>query len=107
VPRYLWQVTYTPSGASGVIADGGTVRCDAIQRMVERVGGSVESCYFALGGRDLYVIGQVPDEVAAASLSIHTTAGGAARTEAIPLLTPDQMDKATSTFAFAAVQETT
>lgn len=62
--------------------------------MVERVGGSVESCYFGLGGRDLYVIGEVPDAVAAASLSIHTTAGGEARTEAITLLTPSEMDQA-------------
>lgn len=99
MPRYLWQVTYSPTGASGVIADGGTARCDAIRRMVERVGGSVEICYFSLGGRDLYVIGEVPDEIAAASLSIHTTASGAARTEAITLLTPDEMDKATSTVA--------
>lgn len=107
MPRFLWQVMYTPSGASGVIADGGTARCEAIRQMVERVGGSVEACYFALGARDLYVVGDVPDEVAAAVLSIHTTASGAARTEAIPLLTPDQMDKATSAVAPVGLRETT
>lgn len=95
MPRYLWQVAFTPAGASGLIADGGTARCGAIERMVERVCGMVEACYFSVGGRDLFVIGEVPDEIAAAMLSVHTTASGAARTEAIPLLTPEQMDKAT------------
>lgn len=96
MPKYLWQVTYTPEGACGVIADGGTARKKAITEMVERVGGTVEACYFALGGHDLYVIGDVPDEIAAASLHIHTTASGEARSTALPLLTAEEMDRATS-----------
>lgn len=99
MPKYLWQVMYSPEGACGVIDEGGTARCDAIKHMVERVGGTVEACYFSLGGQDLYVIGDVPDEIAAASLSIHTSASGIARSEAIALVTPEQMDKATGVVA--------
>lgn len=62
--------------------------------MVESIGGTVESCYFALGGRDLFVIGDVPDEVAAAALGIRTAASGAARSESVMLLTPEQIDDA-------------
>ncbi|KAF0958097.1 GYD domain-containing protein [Rhodococcus sp. NPDC057014] len=94
MPRYLWQVTYSPEGAKGLLSEGGTARRDAITQMVESVGGTVESCYFALGGRDLFVIGDVPDDVAAAALGIRTAASGAARSESVVLLTPEQVDDA-------------
>ncbi|TQF69473.1 GYD domain-containing protein [Rhodococcus spelaei] len=94
MPRYLWQVTYSSEGAKGLLTEGGSSRRDAITQMVESVGGTVESCYFALGGHDLVVIGQVPDEVAAATLGIRTAAAGAARSESVVLLTPEQVDDA-------------
>ncbi|MCQ4121203.1 GYD domain-containing protein [Rhodococcus tibetensis] len=94
MPKYLWQVTYSPEGAQGLLAEGGTARREAITRMVESIGGTVESCYFALGGRDLFVIGDVPDDVAAAALGIRTAASGAARSESVMLLTPEQIDDA-------------
>ncbi len=77
MPKYLWQVTYSPSGAAGLQQEGGTARRDAITRMVESIGGTVESCHFALGGHDMFVIGNLPDDVAAAALSIRTAAAGA------------------------------
>jgi uncharacterized protein with GYD domain len=94
MPRYLWRSTYSAQGAHGLLAEGGSVRRDAITSMVESLGGKVESCYFALGGRDLFVIGEVPDEVAAAALGIRTSAAGAARSESVLLLTPEQIDDA-------------
>ncbi|MFD6856348.1 GYD domain-containing protein [Rhodococcus sp. NPDC060090] len=94
MPRYLWQVTYTAEGAQGLLSDGGSARRDAIVAMVESVGGSVESVHFALGGHDLYVLGDVPDEIAAATLELRTIASGAARSKPIVLLTPEQVDEA-------------
>ncbi|MEU2006241.1 GYD domain-containing protein [Rhodococcus sp. NPDC019627] len=94
MPKYLWQVTYSSEGAQGLLTEGGTARREAITRMVESIGGTVESCYFALGGRDLFVIGDVPDDVAAAALGIRTAASGAARSESVMLLTPEQIDDA-------------
>ncbi|QHE70250.1 GYD domain-containing protein [Rhodococcus sp. WAY2] len=94
MPKYLWQVTYSSEGAQGLLTEGGTARREAITRMVESIGGTVESCYFALGGQDLFVIGDVPDEVAAAALGIRTAASGAARSESVMLLTPEQIDDA-------------
>jgi uncharacterized protein with GYD domain len=93
--RYLWQVRYTAEGARGLLAQGGTARRDAIVEMVESVGGRVESCYFAFGADDLIVIGEVPDEVAAAALGVHTAASGAAVSRTVALLTPEQLDQAT------------
>ena len=94
MPRYLWQVNYTADGARGLLTDGGTSRRDAIVRMVESVGGTVESVHFALGGHDLYVLGEGPDEIAAATLELRTIASGAARSTPIALLTPEQVDEA-------------
>ncbi|NMN95777.1 GYD domain-containing protein [Antrihabitans stalactiti] len=94
MPRYLWQVSYSVEGAQGLLAEGGTARRAAIARMVESVGGTVEACYFGLGAHDLFVIGTVPDDVAAATLALQTTASGAARSESVTLLTPEQLDEA-------------
>jgi uncharacterized protein with GYD domain len=94
MPRYLWQISYTKTGAEGLLSEGGTSRRNAITEMVEGVGGRVEVCYYAFGTTDLYVIGEVPDEVAAASLSLRTAAAGAARSKTVVLLTPEQLDDA-------------
>ncbi|WP_109527321.1 MULTISPECIES: GYD domain-containing protein [Nocardia] len=92
--RFLWEVTYSSTGAGGLVEEGGAARRDAIVRAVESVGGTVESCYFALGAHDLYVTGTVPDNEAAAALAIRTAASGAASSHSIPLLTPEQVDDA-------------
>jgi uncharacterized protein with GYD domain len=94
MPRYLWQISYTTTGAKGLLSEGGTSRRNAIAAMVESVGGHVEVCYYAFGTTDLYVIGEVPDEVAAASLSLQTAAAGAAQSKTVVLLTPEQLDEA-------------
>jgi uncharacterized protein with GYD domain len=94
MPRYLWQVTYSAEGATGLVAEGGTARREAITRMVESIGGTVESFYFGLGAHDLFVIGTVPDEIAAAALAARTLASGAARSESVTLLTAEQLDEA-------------
>jgi uncharacterized protein with GYD domain len=95
MPRYLWQISYTTTGAKGLLSEGGSSRRNAITAMVESVGGHVEVCYYAFGTTDLFVIGEVPDEVAAASLSLRTAAAGAARSQTALLLTPEQVDEAT------------
>ena len=52
LPKYLWQVNYSPDGARGLLEQGGSARSAAINEMVESVGGRVESCYFAFGPDD-------------------------------------------------------
>lgn len=94
MPRYLWQVSYSPEGARGVLEQGGSARRAAIVEMVESVGGRVETCYFAFGPHDLVVVGEVPDDVAAAALSLRTAASGAAISRTTVLLTPEQLDEA-------------
>jgi len=47
-------------------------------RWSRKAWGRVEAAYYAFGATDLYVIGEVPDEVAAVALSVrHRGRGGA------------------------------
>ncbi|WP_109509656.1 GYD domain-containing protein [Nocardioides speluncae] len=94
MPKYLWQVNYTAEGADGLLAEGGSGRRDAVQRMLESVGGKLEVFYYALGSDDLVVIGELPDNVSAAALSLVTSAGGAARSRTTVLLAPEDIDEA-------------
>jgi uncharacterized protein with GYD domain len=92
--RYLWQVSYTVEGAKGLAAEGGSSRREAIQQMLDSVGGRLESFYYAFGTDDLIVIGELPDNVSAAALSLQTAASGAARSRTVVLLTPEEIDEA-------------
>ncbi|HSV39999.1 MAG TPA: GYD domain-containing protein [Nocardioidaceae bacterium] len=92
--KYLWQVSYTSEGAKGLLEEGGSGRREAVREMLESVGGSLEAFYYALGSDDLVVIGELPDNVSAAALSLATSAGGAAHSRTTVLLTPEEMDEA-------------
>jgi len=95
MPKYLWQVNYTSEGAQGLAKEGGTGRRAAVEKMLESVGGRIEAFYYAFGPDDLVVIAELPDNVAAAALSLRTAEGGAARSHTVVLLTPEEIDEAT------------
>jgi len=92
--KYLISVFYTAEGAMGLRKDGGTKRREVVRKALASVGGKLESFYFCLGDQDAVVIADLPDPVAAASLSVAISATGAVRLVTTPLLTPEDMDKA-------------
>jgi uncharacterized protein with GYD domain len=94
MPKYMWQVTYTSEGATGLLAEGGSGRRAAIEQMLVSVGGTLEAFYYTLGSDDLVVIGELPDNVSAAALSLTTAVGGAARSRTTVLLTAEEIDEA-------------
>lgn len=96
MPKYMWQISYSREGAQGLIKEGGTGRRAMIQKMLEDAGGKLEVCYYAFGPDDLIVIGDVPDNVSVAAMSLVTAAGGAARSRTTVLLTPEEIDEAAS-----------
>lgn len=73
---------------------GGSAREAAARAAAESVGGAVESFHFAFGGADVYVVADLPDNVAAAALALAVTAGGGATTRTVVLLTPADVDPA-------------
>lgn len=92
--KYLCKVSYSVEGAQGLIKDGGTARRTAVDQLLQSIGGKVESFYFAMGDDDAYLICEIPDETAAAALSIRVAAIGGARVRTVQLLTPAQIDQA-------------
>jgi uncharacterized protein with GYD domain len=92
--KYLLEINYTLEGIKGVKAKGGSARVAAAKAAAESVGGSIEALYFAFGGTDVYAIGDFPDNISAASLSLAVAAGGGVTLKTVVLLTPDEMDQA-------------
>jgi uncharacterized protein with GYD domain len=94
VPKFLVKARYTSEGAKGVQSGGGTSRREAIAKMAAGLGGSLESFYFAFGETDAYVVLDLPDNRAAAAAAIAVGASGAAGSEVVVLLTPEDVDAA-------------
>jgi uncharacterized protein with GYD domain len=94
MPKYLIQATYTNEGAKGVQSAGGSSRRDSVRAALEGLGGSLETFYFGFGEHDAYVIGELPDNEAAAAVALAVNASGGATTKTTVLLTPEEVDSA-------------
>ena len=94
MPKFLFTGSYTPEGAQGVLAEGGTNRREATERLVASLGGTVESYYFAFGSDDFYLIADLPDHAAAVAGALTASASGAISTRTTVLITPEEVDAA-------------
>lgn len=92
--HYLIKGSYTQSGIQGVLKDGGSGRRQAIDALVASVGGTIESCYWALGEDDIYITVELPDNVTAAAIAATVGATGAASIRTTVLLTAAEVDEA-------------
>ena len=92
--KYLFQANYTQAGLTGLQREGGTSRRAALTATVESVGGTVEAMYYAFGERDVFLIADLPDDTAAAALSIAIGAAGALDIKVTVLVTPEAVDDA-------------
>ncbi|MDR3546460.1 MAG: GYD domain-containing protein [Candidatus Limnocylindrales bacterium] len=92
MPKYLFTGSFTDQGAKGIRSEGGTRRVQAIREGFASVGGTLESYHFAFGGDDYFIIGDLPDNAAAAALALSTSSSGAVHTRTIVLLTPEELD---------------
>jgi uncharacterized protein with GYD domain len=94
MPKYLWQVNFNATGVEGMLEEGGTHRREYIKGLMESVGGRLESFYFLWGEDDVLVIGELPDEVTAAAVSLRVGASGAMSVRTTPLIEPETIDAA-------------
>ena len=92
--KYLCQVNYTQDGVEGLLKEGGSGRFDASKKLVESVGGKIESFYYAFGDVDLFTIVDVPDNVSMAAISLVVNGAGAVTAKVTALLTPEEIDLA-------------
>ena len=92
--KFLVKASYTAEGAKGVQGAGGTSRREAVAKLAEGLGGSLESFYFAFGEADVYVVLDLPDNRSAAAASLAVNSTGAVAAEVVVLLTPEDFDAA-------------
>jgi uncharacterized protein with GYD domain len=117
---YLIKGKYTDRGTKGLVHEGGSKRRQAmistiegqrdkleafyyafgdvdykgVSSTIEGLGGKIEAFYYAFGDVDIYMIVELPDPIAAVALSITINQSGSVTVETIPLVTPEEMDKA-------------
>jgi uncharacterized protein with GYD domain len=94
MPKYLFEVKYTHDGMKGLKDKGGTARVADSKALIEEVGGSLEAFYFAFGGRDAFIVADLPDNVAGAALGLIVGASGGVNSAVTVLLTPEEIDQA-------------
>lgn len=94
MPKYLVQASYVAQGVNGLLKDGGTGRRAAIEKLYASVGGKVEAFYYAFGETDVFIIGETPDNVSMAALSLIVNASGAVTAKVTVLLSAEEIDAA-------------
>ncbi|WP_210522129.1 GYD domain-containing protein [Hymenobacter terricola] len=92
--KYLISGTYNAEGTKGLLQEGGSGRKKAIEQMLAALGGKVESFYYTLGENDVYLVIELPDDVAAAAVGLRVNAAGLVRISLTVLLTPEEIDEA-------------
>ena len=94
MPKYLFQASYTQAGLEGLFKEGGTKRRKAVEKAIKGLGGTLEAFYYAFGGKDVYAIAELPDNVSAASFALIANAAGTAKVQTTVLITPAEVDEA-------------
>jgi len=94
MPKYMFQASYTPAGIKSLVREGGSKRRGAVGAAVEALGGRMEAFYYAFGSRDLYVIADLPDNVASTALALAVNQSGLVEANTVVLITADELDRA-------------
>ena len=92
--KYLFEAKYTNQGTKGLLHEGGTGRRAAIETALRGLGGEIVDMYYAFGDVDVYLIAELPDNVAAAAVALAVNQAGGATTKTVVLMTLDEVDKA-------------
>lgn len=95
--KYLINGSYTHQGIQGLVADSATQRVGEVRKLVEAVGGNLESMYFSLGADDFTLIADIPDDNRAVAAVIVASASGAVDLRTTTLLTAEELDDGLAT----------
>ncbi len=92
MPKYIIEGSYTLEGAKGVAKEGGSARKQAVEQLAKSVGGRLEAFYFTFGTRDYLSIVDLPDNTAAAALSLAVASSGSTHPTTTPMMSPEEFD---------------
>jgi len=87
MPFFLHQVSFTQEALSRLIANPQD-RFEAVRAPIEKLGGKIQTSYFAFGPVDAVMITEFADNVSAAAIALAFAAGGALKScQTTPLMT--------------------
>ena len=90
MPHYLGQIAYSPEGWHAVVKKPEN-RIEAVRPAIEKLGGKIDSAWFAFGEYDVVVIFQMPGNVEAAAIAMAFAAGGACKSvKTTPVLSVEE-----------------
>jgi uncharacterized protein with GYD domain len=92
--KYMVQFSYTDEGLQGLKKEGGSKRREATRKLVESLGGTLESYYFAFGDYDGFLIVDGLNNVDMTAAALIGSASGAVKTKTTVLLTSEEVDEA-------------
>ena len=95
MPKYMIQASYVGEGLKGLLKEGGTKRREAVAQVIESMGGTLESFYYAFGDYDVVGVADMPDNVSSVAFSLMVNASGVINAKTTVLLTPEEIDQAT------------
>jgi uncharacterized protein with GYD domain len=94
MPHYLHQIAYTSESWGALIAQPQD-RIEVVRSAIEKLGGKIESAWFAFGEYDIVMITEMPNNVSAAGISIAFAGGGACKSvQTTPLLSREEANHA-------------
>jgi len=86
MPNFLHQIAYSREGWQAII-NNPQDRIEAVRPAIEKLGGKIETAWFAFGEYDVVVITEMPNNVNAAAIAMAFAAGGACKAvQTTPLL---------------------
>jgi len=92
--KFMILASYSAEGAKGVLKAGsGTDRKQMTQTMISELGGKMEAYYYT-NDCDAYVLCELPDNAAAAAISLSIKASGMGSVKTTVLLEAEEVDKA-------------
>jgi uncharacterized protein with GYD domain len=94
MPKFLAKVSLNTEGVRLLRKEKASGRRAAVTKFVEAAGGKVEAFYFAFGEDDVVLILDLPENAAAAAVSLVNNSVGNVRATYIPLITVEEMDRA-------------
>jgi uncharacterized protein with GYD domain len=92
--KFMFQASYTPEGAKGLLKDGGSGRRAAVEKLAKSAGGKLEQMWFAFGADDVFIVAELPDNASAAAISLTVGAAGGVRCRTVQLLSVEELDQA-------------
>jgi uncharacterized protein with GYD domain len=107
MPHYLQQVAYSTEGWEALVEKPEN-RIEAVRPAIEKLGGKIESAWFAFGDYDVVLIIQMPTNVDASAIAMAFAAGGACKAvKTTPLLTVEEAVEAMKKAAGAGYRAAT